>query len=309
MIVAVCLNPAVDVTYTVDALRPGASHRVGSVRRRAGGKGVNVAAVLHQQQVPALVTGPVGGSAGDELTADLAAAGIDHRFSAIAGATRQTVTVVAADQATVLNEPGPELTADEWRAFTTFFADTIRDASVVTLSGSLPRGVRPTAYAELITLAREHHTVVVLDCDGPALTAALPTAPHLLKINHHEAAAATGTDTSTVDGCVAAAHALHQLGAVEVVITRGADGVVARTTAGCFLGTDHDTVSGNPTGAGDAFTAGLAAATADGAPWPARLRQASAWAAAAVAMPVAGQLDPRTAQHHLTTTVVEELAP
>lgn len=309
MIVTVCLNPAVDVTYTVTALRPGSSHRVESVRRRAGGKGVNVAAVLHQQQVPALVTGPVGGSTGEDVTADLDAAGIAHRFSPIAATIRQTVTVVAGDQATVLNEPGPELTDAEWHSCTMLFAEAVRDAAVTTLSGSLPRGLSPGAYAELVSIARRHDTVVVLDCDGAALTEALRIRPHILKINEHEAHAATGIDTSSQDGCFAAAAALHNRGAAEVVITRGASGVVAHTGAGRFAGADRETVAGNPTGAGDAFTAGLAAATAEGAPWTERLRRASAWAAGAVAMPVAGQLDLRTAQHHLTTTTVEELAP
>jgi tagatose 6-phosphate kinase len=70
MIVAVCLNPAIDITYTVAQLRPGTSHRVLEVRRRAGGKGVNVAAILHQQGVDAVVTGPRGGSTGADRHAD-----------------------------------------------------------------------------------------------------------------------------------------------------------------------------------------------------------------------------------------------
>ena len=43
MIGTVTLNLALDVTYAVDELVVGGSHRVGDVRMRAGGKGVNVA--------------------------------------------------------------------------------------------------------------------------------------------------------------------------------------------------------------------------------------------------------------------------
>jgi fructose-1-phosphate kinase PfkB-like protein len=43
VILTVTLNPALDVSYTVDALVPHGSHRVRSVTERAGGKGVNVA--------------------------------------------------------------------------------------------------------------------------------------------------------------------------------------------------------------------------------------------------------------------------
>ena len=48
MILAVCLNPALDVTYHVDVLVPGATHRVRSVRERAGGKASTAAHVLAQ---------------------------------------------------------------------------------------------------------------------------------------------------------------------------------------------------------------------------------------------------------------------
>lgn len=52
MIVTLTPNPAIDQTYRVPRLAPGASHRVEAPRRRAGGKGVNTAAVLAQTGVP-----------------------------------------------------------------------------------------------------------------------------------------------------------------------------------------------------------------------------------------------------------------
>ena len=62
MILTVTCNPAVDVTYDVDRLVPGAVHRVSRVRQRLGGKGVNVARVLHQlgEPVHALGLGDAG---------------------------------------------------------------------------------------------------------------------------------------------------------------------------------------------------------------------------------------------------------
>lgn len=309
MIVAVCLNPAVDVTYTVSALRPGASHRVRTVRRRPGGKGVNVAAVLTQQQIPSRVTGLVGGSVGAELIAGLDAAGIAHGLCPVADSTRQTVTVVAEDEATVLNEPGPIVTEAEWPAFKTAFAASLQDADVVTISGSLPGGVPDDSYGQLVALCRGAAVPVILDCEGPALAAALPAGPDIVKINDHEAATTTGVPTDSLPGVVNAATTLRAHGAGDVVITRGAEGVVAVTSSGRYVVHPAAAVRGNPTGAGDAFTAGLAASTADGLDWPARLRRASAWAAAAVATPTAGVLDLRVADEHEDRTTIEEIQP
>ena len=47
MILTVTPNVALDITYRVDQLTPGSSHRVRGVKERAGGKGINVASVLH----------------------------------------------------------------------------------------------------------------------------------------------------------------------------------------------------------------------------------------------------------------------
>lgn len=308
MIVAVGLNPALDVTYTVAALRPGASHRVQTVRRRPGGKGVNVASVLHQQHVAALVAGPIGGSIGDELTAGLDDAGIPHRSTPIAASTRQTVTIVSDGDATVLNEPGPVVSDSEWAAFIGDFASALEGADVVTMSGSLPGGVPYDAYKQLVVICRRAEVPVVLDCEGPALAAALPAGPDIVKINEHEAAATTGVATDSVAGIVTAAEALRAQGAQDVVITRGGDGIVAVTASGGYLARPAEAVAGNPTGAGDAFTAGLAASIAAGLNWPDRLRRASAWAAAAVAMPTAGVLDPQVAADHEPRTIVEEIS-
>ena len=46
MIYTVTLNPAIDETLEVEHLRPGATHRVLSRCRYAGGKGINVARAL-----------------------------------------------------------------------------------------------------------------------------------------------------------------------------------------------------------------------------------------------------------------------
>ena len=60
MILTVTLNAALDVTYEVRRLTPGAVHRVGAPAARAGGKGVNVARVLHALGETVHVTGFAG---------------------------------------------------------------------------------------------------------------------------------------------------------------------------------------------------------------------------------------------------------
>ena len=231
MILTVTLNAALDITYDVDELVPHASNRVTAVRERAGGKGVNVASVLARMGHPVTATGWAGGRTGADIRADLDARGVAHRFVDGVGDSRRTVTVVSAahGDATVLNEPGPDLPAPVWAAVLAGLAELVREqrAGVVVLSGSLPRGLPADAYSRLVATAHAHGARVVVDAEGAALRDAVTAGPEVIKPNRHELLSATGcTDVA------AAVTALRALGARDVVVSDGAEGVLLFPSGG-----------------------------------------------------------------------------
>jgi fructose-1-phosphate kinase PfkB-like protein len=130
---------------------------------------------------------------------------------------------------------------------------------------------------------------VVVDTGGTALLDAARAGADTLAPNAAEARSATGTPT--VDTAVAA---LLDLGAGRVVVSDGAAGLLAtrRSPAGTVRQPAVPHVTGNPTGAGDAATAGLAAAVLAGADDATALRWAAVLGAAAVLRPGAGEVDP-----------------
>lgn len=142
MILTVTPNTALDVTYTVDGLRPDGVHRVREVRSRAGGKGINVARVLQALGVDVRAVATAGGATGSAVAADLGAAGLPAELVPIAGETRRTTTVLGDDgSVTLLNEPGPALSGGEWA----LLADAVRRHApeVLVCSGSLLPVRRP----------------------------------------------------------------------------------------------------------------------------------------------------------------------
>jgi tagatose 6-phosphate kinase len=286
MILTVTLNTALDVTYRVPRLAPNSVNRVESVHQRAGGKGVNVARVLRTVGQDALVTGFAGGPTGAALRADLDAAGVPHDLVAINGDTRRTVTVVSDSGTTVLNEPGPSIADAEWTDFLATYSKLAQDADIVVLSGSLPPGLPRDAYAQLITKAG---VPTILDTAGDPLLAALPARPHLIKPNIDELIDATKL-TDPFD----AAAALRAAGAQTVVASLGPAGLLAVTGDGTWRAAPPQALPGNPTGAGDACVAALAAGLMAGTPWPVLVREAVALSAAAVLSSVAGDVDIRT---------------
>lgn len=299
MILTVTLNAALDVTYDVDRLVPHGSHRVGSVRSRAGGKGVNVARVLAALGHDVLATGLAGGPTGALVRAELAAAGLAEQLMEIAGDTRRTVTVVSEQDgdATVFNEPGPVVTPEEWQGFLTRYRKLVSTVDTVVLSGSMPPGVPVNGYHELIGIAASEGARTVLDTSGEPLLAALEARPDVVKPNAVELREVTGV-VDTHD----AAQRLRAAGAVTVVASMGPDGLLAATPSGTWRAAPASAVTGNPTGAGDACVAALSAGLAAGADWGQTLVEAVAVSAAAVAAPLAGEFDAAVRNRLLGTT-------
>jgi 1-phosphofructokinase family hexose kinase len=305
-IVTVTLNPALDLTYAVDALVPLQTHRVATVAERPGGKGLNVARVLHSAGEPVLATGLLGGSTGARVAALLRADEVPASFVPIAGETRRTVAVADLAGATGFWEPGPRVTEAEWVAFLDHYTGLLDSAGVVVLSGSLPPGVPTDAYATLIRLAAGRETRTVLDTSGEALRHGLAAGPDLVKPNAEELAALLG-DTAGDD--LADAVRMRKHGARAVVVSHGPRGLLAVSGEGAWRGVPPERLAGNATGAGDACVAALARGLRDESSWPQRLADAVALSAAAVASPVAGAVDPETYRRTLpgvTVTVVQK---
>jgi tagatose 6-phosphate kinase len=275
--------------------------------RRAGGKALNVARVLGQLGEPVLATGLAGGADGEAVLADLAAAGVAAEFAPIEGQTRRTVTIYDGRKATEFDEVGPAVSEAEWGSFRSLVTRLLAGAAVVVLSGSQPPGVPADAYGQLTTLAAAAGATVVLDAAGPALRAALAARPDVVKPNRLELAALAGGHLGDLDDLLAASGTLVEAGAGSVLVSLGADGLVAVTPDGSFRASLPTPVAGNPTGAGDALAAAVARGLRRGDDWPSCLVDGVAVAAASVAVEVAGATDEALAAELRPTVQLEKL--
>jgi fructose-1-phosphate kinase PfkB-like protein len=315
MIVTVTPNPALDLTYTVPAIELGESHRVAAAAVRAGGKGLNVARVLHQNGHPVLALAPAGGRSGDEFAAELAASALPHHIVPVHAATRRSVALVdeRAGLTTIFNEYGENHTPTEWQQLTDAVGaalgdvasapgapgarpapagDATRRVACLVGSGSLPAGADPQFYAALVELAAASGIPAVIDTSGPALLTAARAGATVLKPNRQELADATGQGDP-----LRGAQSLLDAGATLVLVSLGEDGMLAvsrREPLSPWRARLPRALAGNPTGAGDAAVAAVAACLAEGITDPESiLRRATAWSAAAVLMPLAGEISPR----------------
>jgi len=291
VILTVTPNPALDLTYRVAALQPGETHRAAPPAVRAGGKGLNVARVLAQTGVPAFVLTTAGGAPGVRLADDLEASALPAELIPVGSDTRSSVAIVdeSTGETTIVNETGGPLTAAEWSALHDAAERLALPATCVVGSGSLPPEAPETFYAELVAIASARGLPSVVDAVGGALLRAAEAGASVVKPNRRELA-----DTTGLDDPVAGARTLLDAGAGLVLVSLGAEGMLAVPHSGdpVHARLPHP-LTGNATGAGDAAVAAVASLLAAGIADPgALLRRATAWSAAAVLAPLAGELDP-----------------
>ncbi|MDR5700486.1 1-phosphofructokinase family hexose kinase [Agromyces aerolatus] len=280
------LNAALDVTYRVDELIVGQSHRVEAVSSRAGGKGVNVARVLRQLGRKVVVSGLVAGEVGEGIRADVVGAGMTEAFVSAEGESRRTVTIVDARGATAFNESGAAMTLPDWTSAERKMRSLMKGSNVIVASGSLPPCAPEDAYANLTEAAHSHGGRIIVDASGPALLHAARAGADVLKPNAGELLESTGC-TSVDDGV----DALLDLGAGAVAASLGAEGLIVRSRSGSVRARPIRGVSGNATGAGDAVVAALAIALDSGWTLAESALFAVSLSAAAVAHPLAGSFD------------------
>src|SRR5262252_6056856 len=171
MILAVSLNPALDVTHHVAGVDWSGVNRPRQVTVAPGGKALNVARTLRALGSEVLVIGLAGGVTGEAVQSGLAGSGVPGRFAPIAGETRRTFAVVdtRSHDAALFNEPGPAVADGEYREFLVVYENALPGCDAVVLSGSLPPGLPPDTYAGLAARAAAAAVPVVLDAGGPAL--------------------------------------------------------------------------------------------------------------------------------------------
>ncbi|MDO5502392.1 MAG: hexose kinase [Actinomycetia bacterium] len=296
-------NPALDITYEVDAVDLGESHRVETIYARAGGKATNVARVVDTLGGKAHLVAPLGGSAGDLFAEDVLDSGMSLRVVAIPGETRRSIAVVeSSSRATLFNEAGPRWSTTVWPHLEEVLAAEIEAADAVAISGSLPPDCPTDVIASIVSACVEHDVPVLVDTAGPALLVAIEAGATMVKPNRPELRALT--DAEGLEGC-RALRADHP--DVIVVASDGEAGLIAVGPDGAWRARPKETVPGNPTGAGDALVAALVLGLARHTPLEESLRLGIGTGAAAVQEPVAGRIDEDTAHEFAEAAIVEAL--
>jgi 1-phosphofructokinase len=282
-VLTVTLNPALDLTVQLSALRLGHVNRSESLQMHAAGKGLNVAQVLADLGHQLTVTGFLGEGNPQAFEQLFAARGFADEFVRVPGDTRSNIKLAEADgQVTDINGPGLTVSEAHCTELLTRLQRLAPAHDLVVVAGSLPRGIDSQWFVEMLNTLKALGMRVALDSSGPALRDGLATRPWLIKPNEEELAEARGVELIGSSALVAEAWRLQGEGIEHVVVSQGADGV-SWFSPGAALHANPPRVRVVSTvGAGDSLLAGMLHGLLQG--WPAErtLTQATAIAAQAV---------------------------
>ncbi|MDR0708288.1 MAG: 1-phosphofructokinase [Treponema sp.] len=317
MIITVTLNPALDKTARVDVMRANALNRLRDVQIDAGGKGINVSAMIRVLGGESVAVGFAGGGAGEELLSRIAGKGLKADFVRVSAVTRTNVKVVDNEGAlTELNEPGPAIKPEEWREMENKLSRYSLTGNTIALSGSLPAGLGADTYKRLCALLRRAGAAVFLDADGDALKHALESEPDsipdYIKPNRFELLRYFSipddeevSETRLAELC----RSLLDKGVKLVALSMGADGAIFVSKNGVWRAPAVAVEVRSTVGAGDSMVGALVYGFEHGLPEEQCF--ALAMAASAGACATAGTNPPERAlvDELLQKTRIEELVP
>ncbi|WP_346432580.1 1-phosphofructokinase family hexose kinase [Pseudohoeflea coraliihabitans] len=267
-ILAIALNPTIDVSSDTGRIHPTRKVRTGRQRWHPGGGGVNVARVIAMlcERNPAQGAAKVrselvflcGGPTGALLKELLADVPVTLSPVMITEPTRLAFMVFEKDTGSEYRfvPEGPEASSAELEAA----IDKVRErrAGYVVASGSLPRNAPADTYARMAQITQENGGRFILDANGAALRSTLEQSPvFLVKPSRGELEELSGGDLDDA-GVEEAARQITREGKAEyVAVTLGRDGALLVSRQSVIRLPAQNVVVRSAVGAGDSFVGAL----------------------------------------------------
>ncbi|MCL2708177.1 MAG: 1-phosphofructokinase family hexose kinase [Defluviitaleaceae bacterium] len=269
MIATVTLNPCIDQTLTIESLVRGGMNRVRQVRSDMAGKGLNVSVALKNLGIESVCLGINYNDNGRLMDSFLDVAGIPRDFFYAPGEIRTNVKLREIESGTMTEINRPGHFADDACVGEIIGKLKTSGCGTAVLSGSLPQGIGPDAYARIMDSADKVR--FVLDAEGEAFRRGLAAKrkPFLIKPNLYELESAFGVKFDAPDVMGTAARAakfckeIVSEGVRYACVSMGQMGAVIVSCDNAFYAPAQKIPVAGLQGAGDSMVAGMLYALAE----------------------------------------------
>lgn len=223
MIYTLTTNPAIDMNICTNGLAARKVNRTFDAVYTPNGKGLNVSFVLHHFGIESKIMGFFGGFSGSYIVDESRKRGFDVIPVSVDDITRINIFLNDGTTEYKLVNDGALVPREKQEEM----LEIIRNAGDMThlsISGSLPQGIEPSYYEELLEICRERNIQIILDISSPKLRELLRWHPLLIKPNDEELEKIFGIQVKTESDMIQALNFLHSEGAQNVLLTLGERG-------------------------------------------------------------------------------------
>ncbi|GLF85988.1 MULTISPECIES: 1-phosphofructokinase [Bacillus] len=254
MIYTCTLNPAIDLYIALKEMRANAVNRTEDEDYQPNGKGVNVSIMLKKYGFTSTALGFIAGFSGSYIEQSLKDLSIQTDFISVEGITRINVFINTTEEYKLVNQ-GPTIEENALHAFREKIA-AIPQGGILIMSGSLPKGVPASIFSEVAAICHQQKVKFILDTSSAAVLETLQYKPYLLKPNEEEIAAFFGkTHPLSEIELIQSGEKLIEMGAEQVLISRGEEGALFITKDAVFKGNAPTGTVVNTACSGDAMLA------------------------------------------------------
>ncbi len=265
VVLAVCLNPALDKQFFVEDFNINKLHIISNsdVETTPGGKGINVATILATYGIRSIVTGFLGGFTGQIILSKLRNYRelITTNFVLIEDETRENIAISDSENHTLteLNSTGPLITDEDLDYFLPRFEVLVQKSDIVVMSGSVPKNTPHEIYGILTKIAKKYGKKVIWEVREEFIAEGLKVAvPDMIKIDTRFSEKLYNVDFSNEKDYITSLKVIYNQG-LEMLITsyKIVNNIVITKEGVWKLSPKVEIEIANLLGTGDTFVAGL----------------------------------------------------
>ncbi len=268
MVLTICPNPSIDCTIELDSLNVGMLNRVSNKVETYSGKALNVAIGVRRLSEKSFATGFMFETQGKLFEHVLDKEGVGHKFVYSAGNARVNYKIIdKKSMLTEINDRGETVERENQLKLIELVRSLSEECNTVVMSGSLPKGVRPEFYGEVLSNVPSRVKVIV-DTEKENMESALSCGHEifLVKPNLRELESFTGYTVKRKSDAVKAASVYLDRGVKNVLISLGEDGAILTDGKDNFYCKSASVAVNSTVGAGDCMVAAVCVGLERGLP-------------------------------------------
>jgi len=255
----ITLNPSIDYGFMVRDCELYKKNRITKLWRSIGGKGINTALVLGILGHPVISFLVVGDKERYSFEKVLIDNNVTPRIISINKSTRCNFKVIeiSSGKDTEFNEKGFSISPRIYLQIKKEIEKLLPSCGYLVISGSLPPGIKPDIYGELIHKSNQLNIINAIDTSGPELSISIESKPVILRLNKKEIEEYKGVTFENLRELGETAQQICKSGVRWVVVSLGADGALGADGSEIWYASPPKMSVINPIGSGDAMLAGL----------------------------------------------------